>query len=50
MTTWDWIRIVGGVVFFWEAYRQRQKNPQKKVWILLLVAGVGFVLTGAFRI
>ena len=50
MTAWDWIRIAGGVLGLWETYRQRQKNPQKKAWILLLIASIGFILAGAFRI
>ena len=50
MSAWDWIRIVGGVVLLWEAYRQRQKNPQKKAWILLLIGGILFIVAGAFRL
>ena len=50
MTAWDWIRIVGGMLGLFETYRQRQKNPHKKVWILWLIASIGFILTGAFHI
>jgi len=50
MTAWDWIRIIGGVVLLWDTYRQRHKNPQKKAWVLLLIASIGLILTGAFRI
>src|ERR1043166_6187204 len=50
MTAWDWIRIIGGAVLLWETYRQRQKNPQKKAWVLFLIGSIGLVVTGAFRI
>jgi hypothetical membrane protein len=50
MTAWDWIRIIGGLVLLWETYRQRQKKPKMKTWILLLVASLGLILTGAFHI
>jgi uncharacterized membrane protein HdeD (DUF308 family) len=50
MSAWDWIRIVGGVLGLYETYRQREKNPQKKVWILWLLISIGFILAGAFRI
>jgi len=50
MTAWDWIRIAGGVLGLCETYRQRQKNPQKKIWILWLIVSIGFILLGAFHI
>jgi hypothetical protein len=50
MTAWDWIRIAGGVFFLWVAYRERQRRPDRKVWILGLIAGIGFILLGVFHI
>jgi hypothetical membrane protein len=50
MGAWDWIRIVGGMLLLGEAYRQRQKNLQKKTWLLLLAGGILLILVGAFRV
>jgi hypothetical membrane protein len=50
MSIWDWVRIVSGIAALCLAYEARRKNPQKKGWILFVIGGIGFVLTGAFHI
>lgn len=50
MSTFDWLRIAGGVAGLWLAYTERRKNPQKKVWVLLLIGSIGLIVTGAGHI
>ena len=50
MTAFDWIRIAGGLAGLWLAFVERRKQPERKTWILLLIASIGFIVTGIFSI
>jgi hypothetical protein len=50
MSTFDWLRIAGGVAGLWLTFNEYRKRPDRKVWILLLLGSIGLIVTGIFHI
>jgi hypothetical membrane protein len=50
MSAWDWIRIAAGLLFFAMAYQEHRRRPDRKIWILGAIVGIGLILAGVFHI
>jgi len=45
-----WVQLSGGLAGLWLAFTEHRARPERKVWLLLLIGGIGFIVSALFNI
>ena len=45
-----WVQLSGGLAGLWLAFAEYRARPDRKVWLLVLVASIGFIISAVASI